>query len=361
MRFLALLLAALAIGAALPATLTERDQRLLALTPELPAYGLSAWSSAFGAGEFDVIRRSGARYYRFDMATSYLDWDGDGRMTRHYDEFIREATARGVTLLPVLLRLSSAQQAEPPRTVAEHARWRTAIHFFAARYGNGGEFWRENPGLPYRPIRTWEVWNEPNLPQFWGERRPSPSRYRRLLAEGAAALRAADPEARVLSGGIAWRRDGARYLAAVLRGGGACLADGAAIHPYGDSAAQSIAYLGQARRILDRSGAHTAQLWPTEIGWRVGPRGRYAVATESDQARVLSRFAAEAQRQRRRLRLGPLFAFALRDRVDDGTLSNFGLRRADGSQRPAWRAWSDRARGGESVALPSARGCARSG
>ena len=31
------------------------------------------------------------------------------------------------------------------------------------RYGPRGYFWRRNPSLPKRPIRTWQIWNEPHL------------------------------------------------------------------------------------------------------------------------------------------------------------------------------------------------------
>ena len=45
------------------------------------------------------------------------------------------------------------------------------------RYGRHGSFWRHHPGLPYRPIVTYEIWNAPNTPGSWcpapePERRP---------------------------------------------------------------------------------------------------------------------------------------------------------------------------------------------
>ena len=164
---------------------------------------------------------------------------------------MREATNREITLLPVLMRLHPIQKAQPPRTAALRAMAGTSrVLRLALR--SGSDFWREHPELPYRPIRVWEIWNEPNLRRFWGGRRPDPVEYRRVLAAGRAGLRAADPQARIVSGGLAWRHDGGRYLASVLGDGGACLLDAAAIHPYGNSVAESVGYLEEARAILDR-------------------------------------------------------------------------------------------------------------
>jgi hypothetical protein len=143
------------------------------------------------------------------------------------------------------------------------------------------------------------------------------------------------------------------------RGGGACLLDAAAIHPYANSVSQSVGYLERARAILDRHGAGEAQLWPTEVGWRVARPGRFAVPSEAEQARRLGRFATAAESRRERLRLGPLVAFALRDKIDPATdrFDGWGLLRLDGTPRPAWSAWSAAARASAPVALPSRATC----
>jgi hypothetical protein len=69
------------------------------------------------------------------------------------------------------------------------------------RYGPSGTFWTENPGLPFRPIRVFEVWNEPNLRGSWCPA-VEPDRYARMLLMAAKQIHAADPEVKVVSGGI---------------------------------------------------------------------------------------------------------------------------------------------------------------
>ncbi len=49
---------------------------------------------------------------------------------------------------------------------------------FAQRYGPGGTFWSENPQLPYEPINSYEIGNEPNIPLDLGRRLHQPSLVR---------------------------------------------------------------------------------------------------------------------------------------------------------------------------------------
>jgi hypothetical protein len=68
------------------------------------------------------------------------------------------------------------------------------------RYGYGGEFWSENPGVPYHPIKTWEIWNEENA-----EGVPATS-YGPFLGEIANTIHGASKEpgqsTEVLFGGL---------------------------------------------------------------------------------------------------------------------------------------------------------------
>ena len=58
-------------------------------------------------------------------------------------------------------------------------------------------------------IHTWELWNEPDNRDYWTG---TPGQYAALLREGAAAVRAADPSAKVVLGGLAWNLDFLREL-----------------------------------------------------------------------------------------------------------------------------------------------------
>lgn len=52
-------------------------------------------------------------------------------------------------------------------------------------------------------IQAYQVWNEPNLSREWGEQTPSPAEYTALLRVCYEGIKAADPEAIVVSAGLA--------------------------------------------------------------------------------------------------------------------------------------------------------------
>ena len=72
------------------------------------------------------------------------------------------------------------------------------------RYGPHGRFWSEHPEVPRDPIRTWQIWNEPNFKYFVA--RPNPGEYGRLVKRSARAIHALDLGAKVVLGGLFARR-----------------------------------------------------------------------------------------------------------------------------------------------------------
>jgi polysaccharide biosynthesis protein PslG len=52
-------------------------------------------------------------------------------------------------------------------------------------------------------IAAYQIWNEPNLAREWGDQRPDPAAYVALLAACSQAIRAADPQAVLISAGLA--------------------------------------------------------------------------------------------------------------------------------------------------------------
>jgi hypothetical protein len=51
-------------------------------------------------------------------------------------------------------------------------------------------------------IQAYEVWNEPNLDREWGNRPPDANAYAAMLKASYAAIKTADPQALVISGGM---------------------------------------------------------------------------------------------------------------------------------------------------------------
>lgn len=85
--------------------------------------------------------------------------------------------------------------------------------------------------LKGKPVAL-EVWNEPNIKQFWPSD-PSAQEYGRLLRVAIASIRAVNPDATIITGGLAgWHDPTWRYLAELIRSGAAEGADYLGVHTY---------------------------------------------------------------------------------------------------------------------------------
>lgn len=76
-----------------------------------------------------------------------------------------------------------------------------AARALAVRYGPGGTFWAEHPGLDPRPIRLYEIWNAPNTSGTWCPR-VNPEAYAYTFVLAAERIRAVVPRAEVVVGGF---------------------------------------------------------------------------------------------------------------------------------------------------------------
>jgi hypothetical protein len=154
-----------------------------------------------------------------------------------------------------------------PTSAADFAAYAGA---FAARYGPGGAFWRTHPELRGEPVQTYEIWNEPDGGFFWLPG-PEPAQYSDLYLTARATIDAAQPDARVLIGGLT-RPTGfvPEMLAAqpALRGH----IDGIAIHPYGTPPIV-VLKITQTRAALNALGLGSVPLYVTEVGWSTSPPG----------------------------------------------------------------------------------------
>ncbi len=159
------------------------------------------------------------------------------------------------------------QDHSPPRVPADYAAYAGA---FAARYGPGGTFWRQHPGLASAPVHTYEIWNEPDNGEFWSPA-PDPARYADLYLAARAAIHASQPGAQVIVGGLT---NPGSFLPAMvaarpqLRGH----IDGVGIHPYGRPLVV-LSRIRAARATLVSLGMASVPLYATEFGWTTHPPG----------------------------------------------------------------------------------------
>ena len=190
----------------------------------------------------------------------------------------------------------------PVRGSGRLADFSDFVRELVERYGNRGAFWQEHPELAARPIRYYDIWNEPYVRRFWGREFPDPGGYARMFKAVVKAARPADPGARFMLEAdtrvLATGYPGKPFLAAMLRAVPrlGSYAYAVSVHPYqadGESPREcsrprpsrgvrrdwratvlDFCRIADIRRMLDAAGARRVRIWITEVGWSSAPRAR---------------------------------------------------------------------------------------
>jgi hypothetical protein len=126
-------------------------------------------------------------------------------------------------------------------------------------------------------IHAWEVWNEPNLSDFWLPQ-PDPITYTSLLKQAYLAIKYADPSAVVVSAGlspIGGPPDIAPevFLQAIYAQGGKAYFDAVGLHPYSNAHLGKPALLKRftdVRPVMVANGDSNKPIWVTEINSGAG-------------------------------------------------------------------------------------------
>jgi hypothetical protein len=310
------------------------------------------------AAKKEVARmaRGGVKTVRFGFGWPSIEpTENGGYQWGSTDAKVKSYAHRHIQVLALLFGTPSwltKQYWRPPlKSSKARSRWRKLLRTAALRYGGGGSFWDDHPGLPYKPIRHWQVWNEPNLPAFFAPK-PSPTRYARLLHISASALRRADPHAKVVLAGMPHtaERPGQvisyKFLRSLYQHGAKKDFDALAIHPYAFRVGGLNGLkdqLDRYRKVARRFGDRRAPLWIDEIGWASNHQrqNRFAVGKQG-QARKLRKAFRFLISHRRHYNLERVLWFKWRDSVVDPPTCAFcaaGLQTRKGHSKPAWRAF----------------------
>jgi hypothetical protein len=203
----------------------------------------------------------------------------------------------------------------------------------AARYGPMG-------------VKAYEIWNEPNNQEFWYPA-PNPTLYTAMLKDAYVAIKAAEPDATVISGGLAPEANNGSDIAPITflqemyadgaQGSFDALGDHAYSYPALPDTYESWSGWSQMdqtspslRSVMVANGDGNKQIWITEIGAAsAGPNG---VGTAAQAAEVTQAVAgAKASSW-----IGAMFFYSYEDAATDPDY--YGLLNADGSAKPAWTA-----------------------
>ena len=264
------------------------------------------------------------------------------------DRAVAGAALAGVDVIPTLVgvpvRMTAAPAGEPDTfwPPADPSSFGALAAAAVKRYGPDGSFWTEYPQLPPRPIRAWQIWNEPNIAAYWRPA-PNPVAYAGLLAAAAIAVRAVDPQAEIVAAGLPSSVLGMQadwFLSWVYTATGAASFDSIAVHPYAPDAAGVLRNAERLRAVADRNGDTDAGLWVTELGWATGGLASELTVGERMQATLVSQSVGLLRGAAERLRLRGIVYFKWRDTAPPAGAPDIwpyhaGLLRADGSAKPA--------------------------
>lgn len=231
---------------------------------------------------------------------------------------------------------------EPSPFVWQRQAWAGFLRRAVRRYGARGSFWQENPGLPYLPVRVWEIWNEENIVTFG---RADPAGFARLLRVSGRTIHRADRHAKVLLGGLFGRPlqippnvPSGAFLSQVYRAGRVKpFFDGVALHPYVARAAAMRAQIRNLRRIMRVHRDSRTPLYVTELGWGSASHESRWERGYHGQARELDRAFSMLASHRRSWRIGGVWWFSWAD-IKRGCqfCDSAGLLSEDREAKPAW-------------------------
>jgi len=253
--------------------------------PELPVYGLYIWCGEY-KGNRESIKKVGWKSMRIG-----------GPMD---DETMKMLCQDGVEVMKTLGLRNVAGAGGDKKNRADYdadepfiADYVKGIEEFLTRYGPGGTFFKDNPGLPgrTRPIKCVEIWNEPNFQYMIPDREPRAeveaereALYAKVLPAAHKAIKARWPTVTVVGFGAGGASSGDLRFIKNVHNNSKLVAgsyDVLSTHPYiapvapeaffikpwgGYAVAPNLAAI---RKILAGHKRGDAPIWYTEIGWPI--------------------------------------------------------------------------------------------
>ncbi len=252
----------------------------------LPLAGVNVELTQYGESELaahlDRMVDLGIVWVRQTFSWADIEPERADFYWQRWDAVVEAVTARQSLNLVAVLNfsppwardpLSPDHPSAPPADNADFARF---ARLFAERYGSS--------------IDYYQIWDEPNLTDAWGGLEPKAADYLALLQAGYVAIHEADPEATVITAGLAPTTEtGPRnysevlFLRALYENGGRDYFDAVAGKPYGfdtgpddrrvDDSVLNFSRLILLREEMVRQGDAQKALWASNFGWNALPEG----------------------------------------------------------------------------------------
>lgn len=186
---------------ATPSTESEQtsEKGFLPATMESPDFGTQAflwWRPEVASRDLNLIREAGFHWVKQSFAWETIEGFGKGHLDWSFsDRVVQQVNDANLKLLA---RVSIDPQKRefwaglPPDSSDHFADYVFAL---ASRYSCKPE--------AVGCIQAFQIWNEPNLSREWGHKRPNPAEYVLFLGKAYDAIKQANPNALVISAGMA--------------------------------------------------------------------------------------------------------------------------------------------------------------
>ncbi|MGH2461054.1 MAG: hypothetical protein ACRDIY_19525 [Chloroflexota bacterium] len=261
-----------------------------------PDYGIQVflWGSGNASRDLGLAKEGGFRWIKQSIEWRYVEPHQKGQLEfNEPDRLIGLIESANLKLLaridnqPVWARSDKVWPVDgPPDKIQDFADF---LHALATRYKG--------------KIAAYEIWNEPNLAREWGNQPPDPKQYVELLKAGYEAIKAADPQADVISAGLSpTTASGAiampdiEFIQQIYKAGGAKYFDLLGAHAAGykappdmspDDVAKNPAYnhgegsagriycfrhVEDVRKVMEQNGDSSKRIAVLEFGWTTDHR-----------------------------------------------------------------------------------------
>jgi hypothetical protein len=338
----------IALGAASPA-IAERSEFFGVVQRQLDAQDLQGMAAARVRTE-----RFQLGWTRVEPIQGTFQWGPTDRM-------VGSLASHGIQPVPFVWGSPPWVRPGPSRPPVDgpfaESAWRNFLKAAVARYGPGGRYWangyrqRFGANATPRPIRSWQIWNEPNLQKYFdpgGTSGQGINKYARLVKISHDAIKSRDPHAKIVLAGLLGRgnplaRDFLNGLYEVPGFKGDF--DVAALHPYTGYPDEFRRQILQFRGVMNQHGDQRTPLWITEFGWGSAPPDRFGINKGlAGQAQMLNIAFGVILRNRNAGNIQRLFWFLWRDPPAQGGrgcsfCGSGGLLRHNRTPKPAYAAF----------------------
>ena len=300
-----------------------------------------------------MMKDAGVKWIRANVNWSSVEPNTKGTLDAWWlgeiDYAVTQAQAAGIqVLMPIADGVPYWASADPQKSGGDswNKYWKPSnfqdyadfAKKIATRYGAKG-------------VHAYEVWNEPNYSRFWPSG-PSAADYTNMLKVAYPAIKAGDPNATVISGGVS--RNDFGFISAMYTAGAKPYFDAVGVHPYtnavdptscwtdsaGNKSIDAFCGLESVRNVMVAKGDSAKNIWLTEFGWSTAGSATNGVS-EATQATYLTKAFNQLGSY---AYVEHAFWYSFRNNYwsnNDATdvEANYGLVRVDFSTKPSYAAF----------------------